>query len=279
MGFLKTLISMDVEITVALALYVLSGALAIVHAVRRRGRVLRVAALAVLAAGLVANVLWIVDAWHTLGHPPFAEVYGCLVLLALCVGVVSLSLDVTTGIRFLGGVSSLSAAGILVFSVRYVADVRPLPPSLHSLYFAPHVLGYFIAYGALTLAGLAGLVFIVVRVARPRAKSRSPFLEGLRAWIHGAALVGFPFLTLGLLLGAFWAQASGGSYWSWDPKESWALVTWLLVVVWLHLWRQHSRGVPAAVVMVLAATALWFTFLGVGLLPAAHDSYHVYLAR
>ena len=279
MSFLKTLLSMDVEIVLALVLYLVSGVLGVIVSVRRRPRVLRMLALGVLATALVVNLLWIMQTWRDLGHPPFAEVYGCLVLLALCVGIVSLSLDVTTGIRFLGALSSLAAAGILVFSVRYVDEPRPLPSALQSIYFAPHVLSYFIAYGALTVAGLASLLFVGARIVRPKRRSDAPFLEGLRGWILRAVQIGLPFLTLGLILGAFWAQASGGSYWSWDPKESWALITWLLVLVWLHLWQTRSRGVLAAVVMLLAVAALWFTFLGVNRLPTSQESYHVYIER
>jgi len=136
---------MSFLLALSLAMYFMSGAFGIAFSVRGRARLFHVAALVTLGIGVVTNTVWIVSRWHAAGFPPFAELYGCLVLLALCVGLVSLSLELTLGIRFIGGLSSLVAAGLLVFSLRYVGGVRPLQPALQSPFFAPHVLAYFFA--------------------------------------------------------------------------------------------------------------------------------------
>ena len=142
------------------------------------------------------------------------------------------------------------------------------------------MLAYFIAYGALSVSGVACLVFLVARAVRPRSRgAETPFVKGVRTWIFRAGQIGFPFLTLGIVLGALWAQVAWGDYWSWDPKEVWALITWLLVAAWLHLWHARNRGVLAAIVMVLAVGALYFTFFGMGLLPTAPQSIHVYVEQ
>jgi ABC-type transport system involved in cytochrome c biogenesis permease subunit len=230
-----------------------------------------------LAVGLAANVWWLVDAWRTAGHPPFAENFGCTVLLAACMAVVALVLDALASVRFVGALSMLAAAGMLVFSTRFEGDIRPLPPALRSIYFAPHVLAYFIAYGALTVGALAASVQLVARAAR--VPDDDPFIEGVRRWVERAGEIGLPFLTVGIVLGAFWAQAAWGDYWSWDPKETWALITWLLVMAWWHLWRSGRRGAAAAVVLIVACAALYFTYLGVGALPTSRMSLHVYTER
>lgn len=267
---------MSFVLALALAMYFMAGMLSLGFSVKRHVRFYRLTSLGILAAGLVANVLWIVMKWHSVGHPPFAELYGCIVLLAACVGVVSLSLELSLGVRFIGGLSSLAAAGILMFSVRYLGETRPLPPALQSPYFAPHVLSYFIAYGGLSVAALASLLLLVIRLAGRRGGDGA-FLKGVQTWIWRSAQIGFPFLTLGLVLGAFWAQAAYADYWHWDPKEVWALVTWLLVAAWFHLWTTGRRGVLPAVVMIVAVGALYFTMLGLHLLPTAEQSLHVYV--
>ena len=282
-----------------LAMYLLSGALSIASSVKQTVRLLRLVALLTLAVGVVANTLWIVMRWHAAGFPPFAEMYGCLVLLALCVGLVSLSLEVTLGIRFVGGLGSLAAAGLLVFSLRHVGEVKPLVPALQSPFFAPHVLAYFIAYGALSVAGLAALLYPLPRLGVPLIavplcalpltglplvaaigsavqRRREQLLAGIETWMDRSVQIGLPFLTLGLVLGAFWAQAAWGDYWSWDPKEVWALITWLLVVAWFHLRTTGRRGVLTAVLMLVIVSALYFTLLGNHLLPTARQSLHVY---
>jgi ABC-type transport system involved in cytochrome c biogenesis permease subunit len=269
---------MSILLPLTAALYVMSGVLSLVHSARRAVSGLRGSSLGMLAAGLVTNALWIVTSWHSLGHPPFAELHGCLVLLAVCVAMASLTLELQGEVRFVGGLSSLAAAGVLMAGARFAGEWRPLMPALQSPYFAPHVLSYFVAYGALTVSGLASLVFLAARgLGRGGDAGGAVFLDGVETWILRSARIGFPFLTLGLVLGAVWAQRAYTDYWSWDPKEVWALITWLVVAGWFHLWRTGRRGVLAAVIMALAAGALYFTLFGVNFLPTARQSLHTYI--
>jgi len=269
---------MSFVLPLTLALYIVSGFFSLVHSARRDLAAVRRFSLVALSAGMVANALWIVTRWHSLGHPPFAEIEGCLVLLALCVAMVSLTLELRGEVRFVGGLSSLAAAGVLVVGSRYAGESRPLLPALQSPYFAPHVLSYFIAYGALTVSGVASVVYLAARGMRRRSEvGEGNFLDGVETWILRSARIGFPFLTLGLVLGALWAQAAYTDYWSWDPKEVWALITWLVVAGWFHLWRAGRRGVLMAAMMVLAAGALYFTLFGVNFLPTAQQSLHTYI--
>jgi ABC-type transport system involved in cytochrome c biogenesis permease subunit len=268
------LMSFKIELQGAIAFYTVAGLLALAASLRPGRRDFRIWSRVMLGAGLAANVWWLVDVWRNLGHPPFADNFGCTVLLAACVALVALVLDILLSVRFAGALSMFAAAGLVVFSMRFAADVQPLEPALQSIYFAPHVLAYFIAYGALSVAALAALVLIVARATG--AKPDASLIEGLRKWVLRAGEIGLPFLTIGIVLGAFWAQSAWGDYWAWDPKETWALITWLLTMAWWHLWRSGSRGVVAAAVLMLATTALYFTYLGVGILPTAIQSLHTY---
>jgi ABC-type transport system involved in cytochrome c biogenesis permease subunit len=201
------------------------------------------------------------------------------VLLAGCIGVVSLSLELGLDIPFAGAATSLAAAGAVLATMWFPSEAHLLPPALRSPYFAPHVLCYFIAYGALTASGLGGLVYLVALTAGTRLNRRgAAFLGGVQSWMARSSQIGFPFLTLGIVLGALWAQVAFTDYWSWDPKEVWALVTWLLVAAHLHMTNvDDRRGAPAAALAVVAMAALYFTLFGVNYLPTAPQSLHTYI--
>lgn len=292
-------------LSLSLATYFMSGMLSLANSIRRKGErdvaIFRWPALAALAVAVIANALWMVARWHDLGHPPFADLYECFVLLAWCVALVSMTLEIAGGVRFLGGLSSLAAAALLVVGLRFVGESRPLPPVLRSPFFAPHVVSYFVAYGALTVAALAAIILLVARargkigpgpIFHPHSDavradlpekigpgpifSGGPVLSGLEAWVGRAGRIGFPFLTLGLVLGAFWGQAAWGDWWSWDPKEVWALITWLLVAAWFHLWRRGERGTAVLALLIVAVGAMYFTLFGVNYLPTAEQSVHTY---
>ena len=255
---------MKVMLAISAGAYLMSGVLGLAFSVRRKAAVLRLASLGALGVGVASNTLWLVEAWWRLGHPPLADLFGCLALLALCVALVSLSLEISMGIRFVGALSALGACGALVATVWVDASSRPLPLILQSPWFAPHVLSYFIAYGALSVAGLAAIACLVKR-------------DVASAWMSKSVQIGFPFLTLGLVLGAFWAQDAYTDYWSWDPKEVWALITWLLFAAQLHLEGVLGRrGRLSAALVLVALGALYFTLLGLHLLPTARQGLHTY---
>jgi ABC-type transport system involved in cytochrome c biogenesis permease subunit len=88
---------------------------------------------------------------------------------------------------------------------------------------------------------------------------------------------GFIMLTLGLLVGSVWAKSAWGDFWVWDPKENWSLVTWLVYGAYLHLRKVRGwRGERAAWLAIIGFAVVMFTYLGMGLLPTAEESAHVY---
>jgi ABC-type transport system involved in cytochrome c biogenesis permease subunit len=261
-------------LSLALAAYFMSGLLSLANSVRRTGEgdvaLFRWPSLAALIVATVSNALWIVTRWNELGHPPFADLYGCIVLFAWCVGIVSLTLELGTRERFVGGAGSLVASALLLVGTRWMGAAHPLPPVLRSAWFAPHVVSYFIAYGALTVASIAAVVLLI------RKTGSGAVASGAEVWCERAGRIGLPFLTLGLVLGAVWGQQAWGDWWAWDPKETWALISWLLVAAWLHLWRRPNRGALTHVLLIVAVCACWFTLFGVNYLPTAVQSQHTY---
>lgn len=146
---------------------------------------------------------------------------------------------------------------------------RPLPPALQSFLFAPHVLVYLAAYVLLAKAA-------ILAAARLRGASQDENARLDRA-AHALAEVGYPFLTLGILLGAWWGKLAWGDYWHWDPKEMWALATWLIYTGYFHARVQFGRG-PSRVGAVLllagfAAIVLTLSWVNLSRVFAGLHSY------
>jgi cytochrome c-type biogenesis protein CcsB len=178
-----------------------------------------------------------------------------------------------------GGAFVLPLVGLLTLWAAHCSPaeqaIRPLAPVLRSGWFPLHVGCTAVAYGAFIVAGGLGLMFWASEL-RARLTGEAPEALHRRSettapwaladyYIWRAAGLGFPWLTLGMLTGAVWAQVAWGRYWAWDPKESWTLITWLIWLILLHGRALRGwRGRRVARLAVLGLGAVWFTFLGVG---------------
>lgn len=160
---------------------------------------------------------------------------------------------------------------ILLFPAGFIfpETPRPLPPALQSPLFAPHVLVYLVAYvfmakAAITAAGLFG-------------RRTAPEQEALDRSAHALASWGYPLLTLGLILGAWWGKRAWGDYWHWDPKEMWALATWLIFTGYFHartlLGREPKRLYAGLLLAGLAAIILTLSWVNLSKLFVGLHSY------
>lgn len=148
------------------------------------------------------------------------------------------------------------------------------PPALKSVWFAPHVATYIFGYGALAVAFVGGLACIIETWLTGRTNAGDIDWDG---FLHKAMMVGFPFITAGLLLGSIWGQEAWSTYWGWDIKETWALITWLVFVIYFHLrYETELKGTAGAWVIVVGFGAIMLTWLGMNLLPDSISSLHVY---
>jgi ABC-type transport system involved in cytochrome c biogenesis permease subunit len=147
--------------------------------------------------------------------------------------------------------------------------IQPLAPALNSVWFPLHVGAAALGYGALAMAGAAGLVWLAREPVRTAA-------EGL---MDRAVAAGYPLLTLSMLLGMIWAQQAWGRYWGWDLKETWTLITWLVYTLYWHLrGRPGWRGRRLAWLALAGLGAVLFTFLGAGWLArtVGLESLHLF---
>lgn len=153
---------------------------------------------------------------------------------------------------------------IILFPAGFVfsAEPRQLPPALQCWLFAPHVGVYMLSYVVMAKATVQAVLCLC-----GRERPADPGLVGYEEGAYRIVLMGFPLLTLGLILGSWWGKLAWGDYWGWDPKEMWSLVTWLIYAVYLHVRAALGSRSPRlnASIAVLGMAAVIITLLWVNL--------------
>lgn len=226
-----------------------------------------------LGLAFLLNSAVIAAAWIEAGRPPFKTLYETLLLYPWCVWAVTLVLVAMYRLWVLIPFSAgANLIGLVYAVMRPDVEVVNLPPALQSVWFVPHVVTYFVAYAGL----FASFALALLALARGGWRSGESGC-GFEDYAHRAAMFGIAALTLGLVMGALWGKAAWGDYWTWDPKENWALVSWLSYLIYLHLRLVRGwQGRPAMAILVFSFAAVVFTYLGMSLLPSAGGSLHVY---
>jgi ABC-type transport system involved in cytochrome c biogenesis permease subunit len=199
----------------------------------------------------------------TSGRPPFASMYEFGLLLSILLDALFVWLCLRyeeKSVRIAAALCAFVLGSVMSF---FFAQARPLVPALKSAWLGAHVLTAVIAYGCLALSA----AFAIASLASRSASS----IESL---VGRLVLVAFPFLTLLIITGAIWAEYAWGSFWRWDPKETWALVTWLVYLGYLHLTRTRGwKGKRAMIAALACFCVVLFTFFGVNLLLSGLHSY------
>jgi ABC-type transport system involved in cytochrome c biogenesis permease subunit len=196
------------------------------------------------------------------GHWPLTNRYEFAICFAWAIVSIYLLLEISWRRRGAGAFVVGSALLVATYAItRPAADqaITPLLPALRSVWLQVHVLTAALGYGAFGVA--AGLA--AMRLAR-RAESHWPAAEEIEGTMERAVALGLPWLTLSILTGGIWAQLAWGRYWGWDPKETWALITWLWYLLILHVRPlRRWRGRRSAVLIVIGFGIVLFTFIGV----------------
>jgi cytochrome c-type biogenesis protein CcsB len=195
------------------------------------------------------------------GHGPFANMYEFS--MAFAFGILSLYLYFERKYhqRILALVALPVAFGMLLYASTIPATVEPLVPALqNNLLLTVHVATAIVAYGSFAIAFASSVLYLVQPAGGRWGLPKPQVLDEMG---YRAVVVGFPFLTLTILLGAVWAETAWGRYWSWDPKETASLVTWLIYGAYLHARVMRGwRGRRAAWLLVLGFAATLFTYFG-----------------
>jgi cytochrome c-type biogenesis protein CcsB len=202
---------------------------------------------------------------------PLSNFYESLVFFSWCLAALTLFFLRRYPESFLGVVGSLLASLFLAYaSLGVDSSIKPLMPALKSNWLLVHVITCFLGYAAFGLAFGAGLLYLFQSFTS-RSKNPPPLMDRL---IYRAAVIGFIFLTLGILTGAVWAETAWGRYWSWDPKETASLITWFIYAALLHARLVRGwQGRPIAWLAVVGFGAVLFTYFGVSFLLSGLHSY------
>ena len=233
-----------------------------------------------LGLAMLVNTGEIVSAWIRMGQPPFQTLYQSLVFFAWSVALVYFVARMLAPLRILGMFCALFAfAALIVALVKADLHTVMLPPALQSIWFIPHVIFYFFGYGAMFLSFISALIYLTSSAQR-RLKSSYWLGEtelDFEVLTYHSVRFGFLMLSIGLVIGVVWAEAAWSAYWSWDPKENWALITWMIYLAYLHLRRLPNwRGRVSAALAIAGFLAVIITYLGVNYLPTIAGALHAY---
>ena len=212
-----------------------------------------------------------------IGHIPISNLYEVFILFCLVTALFHLYYEAKYQSLVLGSfvlwIIAAAVAFILWYSVtRDAHQIQPLVPALQSWWMKIHVPANFIGYGTFAIAAMLGIAYLLK--AKNIMADRLPSLELLDDVMYKAIAVGFAFFTIATILGALWAAEAWGGYWSWDPKETWALIVWLNYAAWLHMRLMKGlRGVVAAWWAIVGLFVTTFAFIGVNMFLSGLHSY------
>ena len=212
------------------------------------------------------------------GRLPVNSVYEFLLLFSFVLLAFSVFWLIKIKLNVVASFILAVATVLLGVSFALSDAAAPLMPALQSRWRVIHVLTAIIAYAAFAVEfGLA--IFYVITIPRKvpatslssEKAERAAFLEKL---MFNSVVVGFIFLTLLIVTGSIWAEDAWGAWWSWDPKETWALITWIIYAVYMHLYSKPAwRGHKGCYLSIIGFACVLFTLLGVSFLMGGLHSY------
>lgn len=190
-------------------------------------------------AGFLLGLVSYIYRWHHVQHVPLQNLFE--VFLSLGMGIYPISWFCRRMLRIGGQWADMLIGFIVLFPAGFVFNAEPmqLPPALQSWLFAPHVAVYMLAYIFMAKAAFQAGEQLVGR--RPAVEASCLSAEQAT---YELIAIGFPLLTLGLILGSWWGKLAWGRYWGWDPKELWSLVSWLVYLGYFHWRYMYGRRFP-----------------------------------
>jgi cytochrome c-type biogenesis protein CcsB len=212
-----------------------------------------------------------------IGHIPVSNLYEVFVLFCLITALFNVFYEEKYETRQVSAFILLVISAAVGFLLWYMTsrdahEIQPLVPALQSWWMKIHVPANFIGYGTFALAAMVGVAYLLK--SKSILADRLPPLEVLDDIMYKAIAVGFAFFTIATILGALWAAEAWGGYWSWDPKETWALIVWLNYAAWLHMRLMKGlRGQVAAWWAIGGLLITSFAFLGVNMFLSGLHSY------
>lgn len=288
--FLKFLVSSQSAFMWMSALYVLATATYFIALFSKSSYVGKIAT-TLAWSGVTFGLVGMLVRWREsylinvdYGHIPVSSLYEVFILFSVITTLLYLYYEQKLKTRAIGGFVMLVVSAAVGFLLWYTFDrhayvIQPLVPALKSYWMKIHVPANFIGYGSFSIAAMVGLAYLVTdssikKDPNSAFAAKMPSLEKMDDLMYKAISLGFAFFTIATILGALWAAEAWGGYWSWDPKETWALIVWLNYAAWLHIRMSKGwRGRPMAIWALVGLVVTTFAFLGVNMFLSGLHSY------
>lgn len=277
-------------INITLIVYVIAFVAYIVREIWR-STAAKWVSLGLLILAFCFNLAMVAERSIEAGHPPFSNLYESLIFYACCTAFVYIIFEFVYNFKVVGALASVLSMLILLYATLQDDTIKPIMPALKSNWMLVHVVTYMLGYAAFGISFVTSIIFLVVKPFTRKGKEDRGTEEGREILprnfdklSYKIVAFGFPFLTLGMITGAVWAKKAWGDYWSWDPKETWSLITWLAYLVYLHTplvlpkmkINKSKAAVILAIWLLISFGIVNFTFMGLNYLPSAADSEHIY---
>ena len=241
------------------------------------------AILGVLVQTAALGLRWYESYQIGIGHAPLTNMYESLVFFAWCTTLFYIYMELKFKAPVIGAFVmpfAVTAMAYASFAKGISQQINPLIPALQSNWLIAHVMTCFVGYGAFAVAGGLGMMYLLKKSAVNRNLSEDTLTGGLPDLriiddlTHKTIVFGFMWLTAGIITGAVWANEAWGTYWSWDPKETWSIITWFVYALTLHArFTRGWSGSRIAWLAILGFISVFFTYFGVNFLLAGLHSY------
>lgn len=236
----------------------------------KKEAVLKVATL-LFIVGWAVLIFFMIKLWIALNRPPMRTLGETRLWYAAFLPIVGFITYIRWKYKWFLAYS-IGMAGMFL-AINYLNPEtysKTLMPALQSPWFIPHVLVYLLSYAVLAASSI-----VAIKGWYDNLKGNFN-IETLKL-ADNLVYIGFSFLTLGLLFGALWAKEAWGHYWTWDPKEVWAFLTWMGYLIYIHYRNFHPNNSKQAIsILALAFVVLLVCWFGVNYLPVANTSIHTY---
>ena len=238
----------------------------------------------VLVIGFLSNTAGIILRWIEsyqmgYGHAPLSNMYESLVFFSWTIAILYIFVE----LKYKESIIGVFATPLVFLAIAYASlspdvssKITPLIPALKSNWLIAHVITCFLGYAAFAVA----FGFSIMYFVKPKDSSATSIFAKLPSWelidelTYQMVVFGFLFLTIGIITGAVWANSAWGKYWSWDPKETWSLITWFVYAIFMHLRMMKGwSGRNLAWVSIIGFLTVMFTYFGVNYVLSGLHSY------
>lgn len=224
-----------------------------------------------ILSGIIVLGVYIFQLWTILERPPMRTLGETRLWYSLFLSFIGFAFYFKWKYNWFLTFSILFAIMFLVLNIINPENFnKTLMPALLSPWFVPHVIVYIFAYATLGASSLVALRLLLPNINLKYVGRSEDLADNL-------VYIGFAFLTLGLLFGALWAKEAWGHYWTWDPKETWAFLTWSVYLIYIHLRSKNNFSKRTSYwILLIAFFVLLICWFGVNYLPSAANSVHTY---